>query len=173
MVFQNLKKGRGKKSKNEGSSGDTGSSKPSNDTKAGATTTKVAKVAPPSNPHNDSLSIIPGANIKSKDRRTGHPKTAIGSPQSALKELPALRDALPNKREELFIKKLQLCGVIFSFEDPTSDKRGKDMKRQTLLELVDYVNTPAGQKNLYRKWDGRLDGMCFRKCMPRLTTCHG
>jgi serine/threonine-protein phosphatase 2A regulatory subunit B' len=26
------------------------------------------------------------------------------------------------------------------------DKRGKDMKRQTLLELVDYVNTPAGQK---------------------------
>lgn len=27
-----------------------------------------------------------------------------------------------------------------------SDKKGKDLKRQTLLELVDYVNTPAGQK---------------------------
>eukprot|EP00816_Leptocylindrus_hargravesii_P013291 CAMPEP_0196812636 /NCGR_PEP_ID=MMETSP1362-20130617/29192_1 /TAXON_ID=163516 /ORGANISM="Leptocylindrus danicus, Strain CCMP1856" /LENGTH=60 /DNA_ID=CAMNT_0042188425 /DNA_START=437 /DNA_END=615 /DNA_ORIENTATION=+ len=25
-------------------------------------------------------------------------------------------------------------------------KRQKDLKRQTLLELVDYVNTPAGQK---------------------------
>jgi serine/threonine-protein phosphatase 2A regulatory subunit B' len=70
----------------------------------------------------------------------------IGSPPSALRELPALRDAPPNKREELFKLKLQLCGVIFSFDDPTSDKRGKDMKRQTLLELVDYVNTPAGQK---------------------------
>ncbi|KAL3762633.1 hypothetical protein ACHAW5_001226 [Stephanodiscus triporus] len=70
----------------------------------------------------------------------------VGSPPSALRELPALRDAPPNKREELFKLKLQLCGVIFSFDDPTSDKRGKDMKRQTLLELVDYVNTPAGQK---------------------------
>jgi len=73
-----------------------------------------------------------------------HPQ--VGSPPSALRELPALRDAPPNKREELFKLKLQLCGVIFSFDDPTSDKRGKDMKRQTLLELVDYVNTPAGQK---------------------------
>mmetsp|Transcript_9827 Transcript_9827/g.15188 ORF Transcript_9827/g.15188 Transcript_9827/m.15188 type:complete len:526 (+) Transcript_9827:171-1748(+) len=70
----------------------------------------------------------------------------VGSAPSAMKELPALRDAPPAKREELFIKKLQLCGVIFSFDDPMSDKRGKDMKRQTLLELVDYVNSPAGQK---------------------------
>ena len=70
----------------------------------------------------------------------------LGSPPTAMKELPALRDAPPNKREELFKLKLQLCGVIFSFDDTTSDKKGKDMKRQTLLELVDYVNTPAGQK---------------------------
>lgn len=72
-----------------------------------------------------------------------------GADRSALKELPALRDAPPAKREELFIMKLQLCSVIFTFDDPTADKRGKDMKRQTLLELVDYVNTPAGQKVCY------------------------
>jgi hypothetical protein len=69
-----------------------------------------------------------------------------GADRTALKELPALRDAPPAKREELFVLKLKLCSVIFSFEDPMADKRGKDMKRQTLLELVDYVNTPAGQK---------------------------
>jgi len=69
-----------------------------------------------------------------------------GADRSALKELPALRDAPSAKREELFVLKLQLCSVIFSFDDPMADKRGKDMKRQTLLELVDYVNTPAGQK---------------------------
>jgi len=69
-----------------------------------------------------------------------------GADRSALKDLPALRDAPPMKREELFVMKLKLCSVIFSFDDPTADKRGKDMKRQTLLELVDYVNTPAGQK---------------------------
>mmetsp|Transcript_1532 Transcript_1532/g.1743 ORF Transcript_1532/g.1743 Transcript_1532/m.1743 type:complete len:655 (-) Transcript_1532:50-2014(-) len=69
-----------------------------------------------------------------------------GTDRSALKELPALRDAPFAKREELFVMKLKLCSVIFSFDDPTADKRGKDMKRQTLLELVNYVNTPAGQK---------------------------
>ena len=60
-----------------------------------------------------------------------------GADRSALKDLPALRDAPPTKREELFVMKLKLCSVIFSFDDPTADKRGKDMKRQTLLELVD------------------------------------
>jgi Protein phosphatase 2A regulatory B subunit (B56 family) len=79
-----------------------------------------------------------------------------GADRSALKDLPSLRDAPPTKREELFVLKLKLCSVIFSFDDPTSDKRGKDMKRQTLLELVDYVNTPAGQKiftEMNRSWN--------------------
>ena len=49
----------------------------------------------------------------------------VGSPPSALRELLALRDAPPNKQEELFKLKLQLCGVIFLFDDPTSDMRGK------------------------------------------------
>jgi len=66
--------------------------------------------------------------------------------QQFLKELPALRDSPPARRESLFIQKLRLCSVVFSFDDPSIDKRGKDLKRQALLELVDYVNTPAGQK---------------------------
>ena len=63
-----------------------------------------------------------------------------------MEHLAALRDTAPNKRDALFIQKLQLCSIIFPFDDPTVDKRGKDIKRQTLLELVDFVNTPAGQK---------------------------
>lgn len=65
---------------------------------------------------------------------------------AALKDLPALRDQPLKERESLFVKKLQLCQIIFAFDDPKVDLRGKDIKRQTLLELVDYVNTPAGQK---------------------------
>lgn len=61
-------------------------------------------------------------------------------------ELPTLRDHPAAKREELFKKKLDLCSVVFDFEDAAADKRGKDMKRQTLLELVDYVNQASGQK---------------------------
>ena len=88
----------------------------------------------------------PIARMVSRHGHVSTPLPYMGFSHSTMVELPALRDAPPNKREELFIKKLQLCGMIFSFDDPTSDKRGKDMRRQTILELVDYVNTPAGQK---------------------------
>eukprot|EP00937_MAST-01D_sp_MAST-1D-sp2_P000299 g299.t1 len=64
----------------------------------------------------------------------------------ALKDLPSLKETPPQKREALFQQKLHLCSVVFNFEDPNSDKRGKDLKRQTLLELVDYVNNAGGQK---------------------------
>jgi len=63
-----------------------------------------------------------------------------------LKDLPNLKDTPMQKREALFQQKLELCSVIFNFEDTNSDKKGKDLKRQTLLELVDYVNNSGGQK---------------------------
>jgi serine/threonine-protein phosphatase 2A regulatory subunit B' len=65
---------------------------------------------------------------------------------AAVKELPLLKDVSPQKREALFQQKLQLCSVVFHFDDPASDQRGKDMKRQTLMELLDFVNTQAGEK---------------------------
>lgn len=41
---------------------------------------------------------------------------------------------------------MQLCCVIFNFYDPELDLRGKELKRETLVELAEYVNTPVGQK---------------------------
>jgi len=63
-----------------------------------------------------------------------------------LKDLPQLKDTSSQKREGLFRSKLELCTVIFNFDDPNMDKRGKDIKRRTLLELVDFVNNAGGQK---------------------------
>jgi len=80
------------------------------------------------------------------DTRRETSKIPVVYSPDIFKEIPSLRDTPLNKREEIFVKKLQLCSFIFQFDDPTSDKRGKDIKRQTLLELVDYVNTPSGQK---------------------------
>lgn len=37
---------------------------------------------------------------------------------AALKDLPALRDTSAQRREALFQQKLQLCSVIFNFDDP-------------------------------------------------------
>jgi Protein phosphatase 2A regulatory B subunit (B56 family) len=63
-----------------------------------------------------------------------------------LRELPTLKETPAAKRDTLFQHKLQLCSVMFDHTDPGEDKRGMEMKWQTLLELKDYVNTPAGQK---------------------------
>jgi hypothetical protein len=68
-----------------------------------------------------------------------------GADRDALKELPDLRDAPPAKREELFVAKLKLCSVIFSFDDPTADKRGKDIYEtpNELFERQAIANRPS------------------------------
>ena len=59
--------------------------------------------------------------------------------------LPLLRDASASERHTLSARKLHLCAFSFDFTDPTAHVREKEMKRQTLLELVDYVNSGSGK----------------------------
>lgn len=46
----------------------------------------------------------------------------------------------PSEYEALFIKKLRQCCVVFNFMDAVSDIKGKETKRATLTELLDYLN---------------------------------
>ena len=48
-------------------------------------------------------------------------------------------DVQPHEQEELFIRKLWQCCVPFDFMDPISDLKGKEVKRATLHELVDFI----------------------------------
>ncbi|CAM8965345.1 unnamed protein product [Rhodiola kirilowii] len=59
--------------------------------------------------------------------------------------LPGFRDVPNSEKQNLFIKKLQLCCVVFDFTDPTKNLKEKDIKRQTLVELVDYVTSANGR----------------------------
>ena len=59
--------------------------------------------------------------------------------------LPAFRDVPVAERAQLFAKKLHLCSFTFDFTDASRHVREKDVKRQTLLELVEYVNTGQGK----------------------------
>eukprot|EP00982_Pelagococcus_subviridis_P009908 30957-Pelagococcus_subviridis.AAC.14 len=61
------------------------------------------------------------------------------------KPLFLFRDVVAAERQTLFIKKLQLCSYTFDFTDATAHVREKEIKRQTLLELVDYVNQGQGK----------------------------
>ena len=59
--------------------------------------------------------------------------------------LPSFRDVPPSERQALFVKKLHLCTYTFDFGDANAMVREKEVKRQTLLELVDYVNVGQGK----------------------------
>lgn len=59
--------------------------------------------------------------------------------------LPSFRDVPNSEKQNLFIKKLNLCCVVFDFTDPTKHLKEKDIKRQTLVELVDYVTSANGK----------------------------
>lgn len=59
--------------------------------------------------------------------------------------LPSFRDVPNAEKQALFVKKLHLCAFTFDFTDQSKNVREKEIKRQTLLELADYVNTGTGK----------------------------
>ncbi|KAK4283500.1 hypothetical protein QN277_000444 [Acacia crassicarpa] len=59
--------------------------------------------------------------------------------------LPTFRDVPNSEKLNLFIKKLKMCCVVFDFTDPTKHTKEKEIKRQTLVEMVDYVTSASGK----------------------------
>lgn len=54
-------------------------------------------------------------------------------------------DAPAAEREQLFVRKLQQCCLLFDFADePLSDLKWKEVKRAALLEMVEYVTSQRG-----------------------------
>lgn len=78
------------------------------------------------------------ANVKS--RPNGFPVSSL-----SYEALPAFRDVPSSERQSLLIKKLNLCCVVFDYTDPTKHLKEKEIKRQTLLELVDYLTSSNGK----------------------------
>ncbi|KAG8477982.1 hypothetical protein CXB51_027387 [Gossypium anomalum] len=61
--------------------------------------------------------------------------------------LPGFRDVPSTEKQSLFLKKLNMCCVVFDLSDPTKNLREKDIKKQTLLELVDYISSVTSKFN--------------------------
>ncbi|KAK8529325.1 hypothetical protein V6N13_102256 [Hibiscus sabdariffa] len=59
--------------------------------------------------------------------------------------LPGFKDVPSSEKQTLFLRKLSLCCVVFDFSDSMKNVKEKDIKRQTLLELVDYVSSANGK----------------------------
>jgi serine/threonine-protein phosphatase 2A regulatory subunit B' len=67
------------------------------------------------------------------------PNVNGNSASSAFLQLPSFKDVPNSEKQSLFINKLNLCCTQFDFTDPTKNIKEKEIKRQTLVDLVDYI----------------------------------
>lgn len=48
------------------------------------------------------------------------------------------------ERHELFVQKLHQCAHVFDFNDASADVGSKQIKSQTLAEMLDWITTQRG-----------------------------
>ncbi|KAK4363224.1 hypothetical protein RND71_018465 [Anisodus tanguticus] len=80
-------------------------------------------------------------------RVNGQVGPSVMNPVLSYEVLPSFRDVPSAEKQNLLIRKLQMCCVLFDFGDPTKNLKEKDVKRQTLLELVDYISAVNSKFN--------------------------
>lgn len=73
----------------------------------------------------------------------GAKRTAVfpASVVAGIEPLMAFRDVPTGDRMGLYISKVSLCCITFDFSDPAKNPIEKDVKRQTLIELVEFVSS--------------------------------
>ena len=113
---------------------------------------------------------FPGLNHGDKFPHAVNSKLNGSLAASSYEALPSFKDVPNSEKQNLFIRKVQMCCFVFDFTDPTKNLKEKDIKRQTLVELVDYVSS-ANSKfteimmqeivkmvsvNLFRTWTSPL-----------------
>ncbi|XP_076283388.1 serine/threonine-protein phosphatase regulatory subunit widerborst isoform X2 [Lasioglossum baleicum] len=120
---------------------------------------RISSVQPPSGSHGASanananmatvnlVDMIDPFNMKchkKKSKKSQGSSRYRNSQDVELQQLPLLKDVPPSEQEPLFILKLRQCCVTFDFMDATADLKGKEIKRSTLNELVEYITAGRG-----------------------------
>ncbi|XP_019464290.1 PREDICTED: serine/threonine protein phosphatase 2A 59 kDa regulatory subunit B' eta isoform-like isoform X2 [Lupinus angustifolius] len=67
---------------------------------------------------------------------------ALSTPYEAL---PRFREVPNSDKQSLFIRKMKLCCVVFDFTDSAKNIKEKEIKKLTLLELVEYITSTNGK----------------------------
>lgn len=85
-----------------------------------------------------------------------------------IERLPPFMEIPPNERPQLFIRKLHQCHVLFDFNDASSELKGKQIKAQTLHEMLEYITTQRGVilENLYPEVVKMFATNLFRSIPP-------
>lgn len=92
----------------------------------------------------DKIDPFAKRSLKKKQKKSQGSSRYRSSSDVELQLLPQLKDVPASDQEDLFIRKLHQCSVVFDFMDPVADLKGKEIKRATLNELVDYITAGRG-----------------------------
>ncbi|KAL8171658.1 hypothetical protein V2J09_023462 [Rumex salicifolius] len=65
---------------------------------------------------------------------------------AGIEPLLAFKDVSNSEKMNLFLSKLNLCSVTFDLGDPSKTSSEEDIKRQMLIELVDFVSSGPPSK---------------------------
>uniref|UniRef100_A0A5B6Z481 Serine/threonine protein phosphatase 2A regulatory subunit n=1 Tax=Davidia involucrata TaxID=16924 RepID=A0A5B6Z481_DAVIN len=89
-------------------------------------------------------------------------------PNSGVVEvLPMLRDVPVSERHVLFLRKLQICCFTFDFSETLKSAREKEIKRQTLMEVVDLVQSGSCKMNeIMQEELVRMISVNIFRCLP-------
>lgn len=87
-----------------------------------------------------------------------------------IEKLPNFADVRPEQRNELFVQKLQQCRVVFDFNDASSDLEGKQIKSQTLHEMLEYITSQRGviTESIYPEVVSMFATNLFRSIPPQV-----
>jgi len=99
-------------------------------------------------------------------------KGVAAAPVMSMEQLPLFKDTQAADRQDLFIKKLNLCGMVTNFAD--GDNRDKELKRLNLLEIMDYINQTKGVFNdqTFPHITDMISKNLFRGLAPNNTPAH-
>lgn len=74
----------------------------------------------------------------------GYAGTVVADPGS-IETLPLFKDVPVAERQNLFLRKVRVCCFLFEFSDTMKMVREKEIKRQSLSELVDFVQSGSAK----------------------------
>ncbi|CAO3684207.1 unnamed protein product [Rhizopus stolonifer] len=85
-----------------------------------------------------------------------------------LEPTPAFYEVPIHMRQDLFLRKIKQCTVVFDFSDPSAELREKEIKRQTLQDILEYISMNRGvlSENVYPEITNMFSINLFRPIPP-------